>query len=195
MPRWFAIMGHRATSKGEISLNDLPGSGRVDVLARAVSSALFVSHGIRSESNVILHLLGGEGPPRRVWFDGSRLKGVRPDERSISGQIKAIVKMQLPPRGRFEEVSKGILHSGGGLDQTLSEWRSQGVEPVVLDASGEPYSSIGDMAGLGFVISDDLPFSEDEVSSLEGSKRLSLGKIWLQGHSCISILHFLMDEA
>ena len=195
MPRWFAILGHRAPSKGEMSLNDLPGSGRVDVLARAVNSALFVSHGIRKDSSVILHLLGGDYPPRRVWFDGSRLKGVRPDERSIAGQIKAILKLKLPPRDRFEEVSKGILHSGGGLSETLSEWSSQGISPVLLDACGEAFDKIGEVVDAGFVISDDLPLSDEELASLEMSKKLSLGDLWLQGHSCISILHFLMDEA
>ena len=69
----------------------------MDVLARAVNSALFVSHGIREDSHVLLHLMGGDGPSRRIWFDGSSLAGVRPDERSISGQIKGILKEAVPP--------------------------------------------------------------------------------------------------
>ena len=110
MERWFAIIGHRAPSSGPLNLNDLAGSGgRMDVLARAVNSALFVSHGIRVDSHVLLHLMGGEGPSRRIWFNGSKLGGVRPDERSISGQIKAILKESIPPRDQFKEYSSGIL--------------------------------------------------------------------------------------
>ena len=60
----------------------------MDVLVRAVNAALFVSHGIRDDCHVILHLMGGGGPNRRIWFDGTRIGGVRPDERSIAGQIK-----------------------------------------------------------------------------------------------------------
>ena len=61
-------------------MNDLTGSsGRFDVLARAVNAALFISHGVREDSVIFLHLMGGEGPSRRVVFDGSKLRGVRPD--------------------------------------------------------------------------------------------------------------------
>ena len=64
----------------------------MDVLVRAVNAALFVSHGIRDDSHVILHLMGGRGPNRRIWFDGTRLGGVRPDERSIAVGVKVITE-------------------------------------------------------------------------------------------------------
>ncbi|MGB1898556.1 MAG: hypothetical protein ACPHRB_06950, partial [Candidatus Poseidoniaceae archaeon] len=44
--RRFAVIGHRAMSKGKLPLNDLAGgAGRMDVLIRAVMSALLTSHG------------------------------------------------------------------------------------------------------------------------------------------------------
>ena len=58
-------------------------------MARAVNAALFVSHGIRADSSITLHLMGG-AVPRRIRFDGSSLKGVHPDERSISGHIRSV---------------------------------------------------------------------------------------------------------
>ena len=194
LERWFAIIGHRAPSSGALNLNDLSGSGgRMDVLARAVNAALFVSHGIREDSHVMLHLMGGDGPPRRIWFNGSILRGVRSDERSIAGQIKGILKTAVPPRGRFDEFTMGILHSGGGLGQTIEEWASQGVSPVVLDADGGGYSEVPSSTDLGFVISDDKPLTEDDRLALRGALSLSLGGRWLQGHSCIAILHHLLD--
>ena len=58
MQRKFAIVGHRAQSSGKLNLNDLPGSGgRIDVLARAVNSALFRSHGIRDDTIIMLHTI------------------------------------------------------------------------------------------------------------------------------------------
>ena len=67
--RHFALVGHRATSSGSINLNDLAGScGRMDVLARAISSALFLSHGIRENTTITIHLMGGPGVPRRIRF-------------------------------------------------------------------------------------------------------------------------------
>ena len=165
----------------------------MDVLARAVNAALFVSHGIREDSHVMLHLMGGDAPHRRIWFNGSILRGVRPDERSIAGQIKGILKRAIPPRGRFDEFTRGILHSGGGLGQTIGEWDSRGVTPVILDADGGDYAGITSSSDLGFVISDDRPLNEEDESVLEGAITLSLGERWLQGHSCIAILHHLLD--
>ena len=57
LQRRFAIIGHKAPSSGEILLNDLPGfSGRMDVIARAINATLFLSHGIRNDSQIIIHL-------------------------------------------------------------------------------------------------------------------------------------------
>ncbi len=193
LERWFAIIGHRAPSFGTLNLNDLAGSGgRVDVLVRAVNTALFVSHGIRGDSHIILHLQGTGEPNRRIWFNGSELRGVRPDERSIAGQIKAIIKHPIPPIGRFVEYSKGILHSGGNISHTLSEWKERGVAPVVLDQAGD--SKELPTGNVGFVLSDDLPLTEADWSVLVGEQSFSLGEIWLQGHSCISILHHFLDR-
>ena len=82
----------------------------MDVLVRAINSALFVSHGIRKDSQILVHLQGSEGPDRRILFDGTTLSGVRPDERSIAGQIKSIMKLPIPPVGHFQEVTQGIFH-------------------------------------------------------------------------------------
>ena len=196
LKRWFAIIGHRTPSTGDLNLNDLPGSGgRLDVLARAVNAALFVSHGIREGSNVILHLLGGGGPNRRVLFDGSELRGLRPDERSIAGQVKSVIRIPVPPIGRFQQVSSGISHSGGGLEQTLKEWRSSGIMPFILDPNGDPATSIPESDDIGFFLSDDSAFTEEDSAILEGVPSISLGKGWLQGHTCIGILHYLMDRS
>ena len=167
----------------------------MDVLVRAVNAALFVSHGTRDACHVILHLLGGGGPNRRIWFDGTRIGGVRPDERSIAGQIKGINKLPIPPRDRFKEFSSGILHSGGDINQTFHDWDDRGVSPVLLDAEGEGFNSIQRPNDIGFILSDDQPLSARDRASLHGLDSVSLGRQWLQGHSCISIIHHLLDES
>ena len=166
----------------------------MDVLVRAVNAALFVSHGVRGDSHVILHLMGGGGPNRRIWFDGTRLGGVRPDERSIAGQIKGINKHPIPPRDRFKEFSSGILHSGGNIIQTLQEWEERGVVTILLDAEGGDFNSIQHSGDLGFILSDDQPLSDQDKVDLNSLDSLSLGREWLQGHSCISVIHHLLDE-
>lgn len=186
-------------SKGKLPLNDLAGgAGRMDVLVRALMAALLTSHGLRKDTEIILHLGGGPGPPRRIRFDGSELVGVHAEERSIAGQIGKVIGKPLPPIGQWQTVSRGIEHSGGNLQTTLSQW---GKIPVVaLDADAPrlwnehatlPPQSKEVEVDLGFVLSDDQPL-EDEL--LDGIERRSLGQSWLQGHMAIGIVHFLIDE-
>ena len=193
LQRHFAIIGHDALGTGELLLNDLAGgSGRVDVLARAVNTALFISHGIRTDSTITIHLMGGE-IPRRVKFDGRILRGVHPDERSISGHIRSIMKRPVPPIGIWQEASTGILHSGGSVGETLMEWDREGVVAHVLDAEGVGLESERD-GPMGFVLSDHLSFTVEEIAVLKGCQKVSLGSAWLQGHVCIAIIHHILDD-
>ena len=196
MERRFAIIGHRAPSSGKINLNDLPGSsGRIDVLARAVNTALFLSHGIREDTDVTLHLMGGAGPVRRIWFQGSRLRGVYPDERAIAGQIAKALKNPIPAIGQWVELHPGFWHSGGGIEQTIREWENMASQIFVLDAEGVSFSKDShNHESIGFILSDDQPFSDIELKSMESIEKVSLGSTWLQGNACISILHHLIDN-
>lgn len=197
--RRFAVIGHRAMSKGKLPLNDLAsGAGRMDVLIRALMAGLLTSHGLRSDTQVVLHLMGGPGPPRRIKFDGSTLKGLHAEERSIAGTIGKVIATPLPPIGHWQPITAGITHSGGDLSHTLREW-SDGTT-VVLDAEAKRLWSDGaalngdksvNTTPMNFVLSDDQPL--DEMDGTGGNRR-SIGSNWLQGHMAIGVVHFLLDE-
>ena len=197
--RRFAVVGHRAMSKGKLPLNDLAsGAGRMDVLVRALMAGLMTSHGLRKDTVVVLHLLGGPGPARRIKFDGSTLKGLHADERSIAGTIGKVIATPLPPIGHWQPITAGISHSGGHLDSTLREWAE--APTVILDADaprlwqsdatltadGTPNNTT-----LNFVLSDDQPLGEIEA---DNTRARSIGSQWLQGHMAIGVVHFLLDE-
>jgi len=83
--RRFLILGHSAPIDPGFHLNDLPGgAGRLDVLCRAVGASLLVSHGIRSDVEILL-LLRNEV---RIRIDGARVKRLNPDERSTAALIR-----------------------------------------------------------------------------------------------------------
>ena len=197
--RRFAVVGHRAMSKGKLPLNDLTGAGgRMDVIVRALMAGLLTSHGLRRNTVVVLHLMGGPGPPRRIKFDGSELRGLHADERSIAGTIGKVIATPLPPIGHWQPITAGITHSGGDLRLTLREWND--APTVVLDADAPrlwsesavlPSSSAPNEAPMNFILSDDQPLGD-----LEGVDVLqrSLGTQWLQGHMAVAIVHFLLDE-
>ena len=196
MTRRFAIIGHRAQSSGKLNLNDLAGSsGRIDVLARAVNTALFLSHGIRDDSEIILHLEGGPGPVRRIGFIGQAIRGVHPDERAICGHLNKALKNPVTPIGVQQEIHSGLWHSGGSIKQTISEWERSGTKIYVLDAKGILFDpNLHNSESVGFILSDDQPFTDQENKSLENFERISLGEKWLQGHSCIAIIHHQLDS-
>jgi len=193
--RKFALIGHRVPSHGKLNLNDLAGScGRLDVLLRSVNTALFLSHGIRDDVEVILHLLGGEKKPRRIWIDGSNVKGIHSDERSIAGQLSKILQLELPPIGIKKEVENGLFQGQGTLKDTLSEWKNEDIIPYHLDIDGEILNSETMFTkDIGFIISDDKPFTESELELLSDVNKISVGKNWIQGHSVIAILHHYLD--
>jgi len=186
-------------SKGKLPLNDLASAGgRMDVLIRALMAGLMTSHGLRENTVVVLHLLGGPGPPRRIKFDGSTLKGLHADERSIAGTIGKVIATPLPPIGHWQPITAGITHSGGGLELTLREWKDS--PTVVLDANTPrlwnegaqlPLESKPSPKEFNFVLSDDQPL---ETIQEENVVFRSLGEQWLQGHMAIGIVHFLLDE-
>lgn len=194
MLRHFAIIGHKTPSSGKLNLNDLSGSGRMDVLVRAINSALFVSHGIRKDTTITLHLQGGDGPDRRVLFDGEKLAGVRPDERSIAGQIKAIMKLPIPPIGHYKEVTQGIYHSGGDIFNTIDSWKIEEIDINILDAKGVDINHVSKKEKIGIILSDDLPFNDEEIEKFTDYQKISLGDKWLQGHSCITITQYVLDK-
>ena len=192
--RRFAVLGHRTDAHSTWSLNDLPGSGRADVLIRNVTAALLDSHGIRSDVEVILHLMAGAGTGRRLRINGSDLRGLQPDERSAAGLIMTALSPPTPPRGRWVGVRPGLEVSSGGLAVTLDEWSNLGVTSCVLDAGGQPVGGLQVTEDMGFILSDDRPFTEDDHVVMAGLQRVSLGQRWMQGHASIHVIHHHLDE-
>ena len=208
--RRFAIIGQRAMSQGKLPLNDMAGgAGRMDVLVRAMMSALMTSHGFRDDTEIILHLQGGPGPNRRVKIDGRTVRGIHAEERSVAGQIGKVLKQPTPPKGHWVQRSIGIWDSGGDILDTIGEWSNTRI--VALDADAErlwknksvipivskPLSKVqndnSEFRGvdIGSILSDDKPLEQDLPEQII---RRSLGDIWLQGHLAIAICHFLIDE-
>jgi tRNA (pseudouridine54-N1)-methyltransferase len=170
----------------------------MDVIVRAVNSALFLSHGIRKDADITIHLMGKPGQPRRIWFNGSRLRGVHPDERAIAGQIGKVLIEPTPARGQWIELHPGLWHSGGDISHTLQEWEREKVTMFKLDAEAEQFlfqDGGGIPHRLGYFLSDDQPFLESENQLLDARmSAVSLGENWIQGHIAIGVVHHLLDN-
>lgn len=193
--RRFVVVGHTQSTGAPIPLNDPSGAGgRWDVLARCVTSALLVSHGVRWDAEVVLVLRSGP-KPRSLRVSGAEIRNLNPDERSTLALLSKALAVESV--GAHEEAAlPGIHVSHRDLDAVLEEARRGG--PLVwLDEAGEDAeSSFRPTENVTFVLSDHRPFDPDERQWLERTQasRLRLGPKVLQADQCIVVAHNLWDR-
>jgi tRNA (pseudouridine54-N1)-methyltransferase len=185
----FTVIGHCAQTDGSFNLNDLPGTGgRMDLLCRCVQASLFLSHGIREDASCLLVLAGGPGPEKTVWFNGSSVRSLSPDERSSASFIKKA--LEIPAGNIFREVSPGIQVRKGGIDRILAE-HSCGI----LDEGGVDIRNVvsGEFPEV-FILSDHQNFTPVEEELLRDLPRFSLGPQVLHADHAIVLLWNEIDR-
>ena len=201
--RRFVIVGHNVDPEGDFALNDLcGGAGRLDVLLRCVSSAFFLSHGLRKDVEVYLFLPGkhpqtATGAPERgghktVRFCGRELRYLNPDERSTGALVRTALLKKL--EGNTEKLSTpGIYVSRTDFDVLVNTLPN----PVWLVEDGAGWPPEGLPPESTFYLSDhhDLDPHEEEVLRIVGARRTSLGRSILHSNQCITVAHWLMDRS
>jgi tRNA (pseudouridine54-N1)-methyltransferase len=198
--RRFVVVGHNVNADGDFTLNDLcGGAGRLDVLLRCVSSAFFLSHGLRREVELFLHFPGQGGfqglppnGPKTVRLVGRELRYLNPDERSTGALVRtALLKRLDGPEER--PSTPGIYVSRRGFEELARSLPG----PVQLAEDGGPWQAGGLPEESTFYLSDhhDLTAAEAEALSRAGARRVSLGPMSLHSHHCITVAHWLLDNA
>ncbi len=186
--RRFVILGHKVPVSGDFTLNDLPGSaGRLDVLCRAVGASLFVSHGIRRDTEVVLLIQNSV----EIRIAGDRVRRLNPDERSTAALLQQALQQATDEE---LQASPGILVARSSLESTLDGLVRRGARPVVLHEDGELLDPGALPADPAFILSDHLDFTDEELRILEELPRLSLGPTALHTSQCITITHYLLDR-
>ena len=195
----FIIIGNKAVTAGKISLNDLPGSaGRMDVLCRCVTAALFISFGMRRDVNVHLVLKGEPGPQKIVRFNGETMRSLNPDERS-SGSL--IQKALLVEAGDSEKQSTpGVFVRTGDFSVLLDEFKERPL--FYLKEDGEDILSATQTESKErlkngvFILGDNQGVFEDDEKMIENAKaaQLSVGPISLLTSQCITLILNALDR-
>ena len=182
----FAIVGHRARTDGDFSLNDLPGAGRMDVLCRCVNASLFLSHDLRRDVECYLVLLGEPKAPKTVLFRGDGLRSLSPDERSAGALIKKA--LSTPCGSGFREAAPGVLVRNGGLERLLFEQAF-----AVLDEKGTDIRTVETLPGA-FLLSDHQNFTEEEETLVRDAPRYSAGPVCLHADHTITVIANEIDR-
>lgn len=189
--RGFLIIGNTATTK-PFSLNDLPGAGRIDILCRCVSQALFISHGIRKDVEVYLLLLGPPDPPKTILIRGSEVKRMSPDERNIASHIRKALGVECGDD--WVEVNSGVYVARKNLKRLLDDL-SKTYSIIYLREDGEDIKSVKIPPNPLFIIGDHKGLKEELEKIVENYSifRLSLSPLSLMAEQCVVVVHYLLD--
>ena len=192
--RQFIVLGHDVPVSGEFSLSDLAGgAGRLDVLCRCVGAAFFLSHGLREDVRV--HLVVGD--EFTIRFEGSELRRLYPDVRTIASRIRDALRQREDAIGHQPaDVSAGMELYRMGFEATLERVAREGTV-VELHEAGTPLVEAKPPSDPIFVLSDHHDFTTEEAALLAnyGEKRLRVGPEILHADQTITVTHNWLDTA
>ena len=195
--RTFIVVGHRATTSPDFSLEDIPGtSGRLDILCRCINAAFVLSHGIRKDVRVLLILLGGEAP-KTVYLRGEDLRHLNPDERTTAALLKKALTLSAAQEWMMS--TSGIFVRNGGLSDLLKDELLKGSKLFYLREDGRDIRQAGRLTSFpsdaAFILGDHLGMIPDEEELIEqaGAKTISVGPVSLHADHCIVLINNELD--
>ena len=192
--RQFVVIGHDVpTDPDAISLSDIPGAGRLDLLCRCVSAGVFLSHGIRERVRV--HLVVAD--ELTVSFDADSLRHLHPDERNVAARIRDALDARPDAIGHMPaDVSPGVELRRMGVEATLERLTAAADATLVqLHEEGEPLVEADPPSDPVFVLSDHNDFTAEEAETLAAAaeRRVRVGPELLHADHAISVVHNWLD--
>jgi tRNA (pseudouridine54-N1)-methyltransferase len=180
-------------------LNDICGeAGRWDLMARCVQATLFIAHGLREDSELVLVLRGPPDPPKAIRVSGAQARRFNPDERSTVALLSRALDVGLPASGREVGSTPGVLVSRRGLAEVLDACDDGPI--VLLDEEG-PLNGhdLPDLLVAGsatFVLGDNNGLTDEQFSEVRSRRPLevTLGPVPLHADHCIAIVHNILDR-
>jgi tRNA (pseudouridine54-N1)-methyltransferase len=191
--RTFIIVGHKATTSPDFSLEDIPGtSGRLDILCRCINAAFMLSHGMRHDVRVLLVLCGGV-PSKIICLRGVGLRHLNPDERTTAALLKKA--LAVVAESQWSRSTPGIFVRTGGLADILSDFNGKKI--LYLKENGADIrSQRGKLPDdIVFLLGDHLGMTPDEETLIEqdGAEMVSIGPASLHADHCIVLLNWMLD--
>lgn len=181
--RRFILVAHDIPIEFGFRMDNLPGQGRVDLIARSIGTALLTSHGIREDTEVYVVIRD----QITVKFSGAELGGLNPDERSIAGVLHKAVPCYSE---EWSETTPGVEARSQGLESLLEDLDCN---QIILDGEGQPANETGIPDDPCFILSDHNDFAESENRLFSDSKRISLGAELLHADQAVAVANNWLD--
>lgn len=173
-------------------LDDLPGAGRMDLIARCISNAIFISDAIRRDVKIYIVLNGPPNPPKTVIFDAARIKRTSPDERNIASHIK--IALERLGDKREVESEPGITIRKLGFKELIDE-KIKKQQVVYMHPRGKNIRSFKFQPNFAAILGGHkgLPRDVEEYLKRLGVEMVSIGKIEYFASQVITIIHYELD--
>lgn len=198
--RRFIVVGQRARTARDFPLDDICGAGgRWDLLARCVQGALFISHDLRRDTELLLVALGEPDAPKAIRVSGADVRHLNPDERSTVALLSRALEAALPRNGRWVEAHPGIHVARRDLSKVLDDCDDGPI--VLLDEEGEvdglTLSSLVRKDAVTFIVGDDQGLTDEQLVDVRsrGPIEVRLGPLSLHADHCIVLVHNVLDRA
>ena len=192
----FILRARKASTYAGFDINSLTKAGNMNIVAAAVSNAIWVSEDIRK--NVIFHavLEGPPAGPKVVTFNSNEITGLGYDERSVAEYVRyALQKSGFLELNEEIRVRKGIQVSKKSFERLVWE-RSQKGQIFVLDAKGKDIRNADIGNNPVFVLGDylGLPGKTDKFFSGIPHTKISLGPRVVFASHCPVLVHNELDR-
>lgn len=190
--REFILLTHDLEPTDSVDLDDLPGAGRADLIARTVTAALLLSHAVRTDVRVHICVAG----TYTITFDGSSIRHLHPDERSTAALVGKALRAHTDVIGaQPTPVSPGLAIRRAGLQEVLAGLPPT-ASPLRLSPEGTPLASVPVPEHPVCVLSDHRSFTDAELAVLGAQTTpISVGPRVLHGADAVTVVHNYLDTA
>lgn len=194
--REFILLALKAKTSPDFDINNLAGEGRLDLVCRTVSNALFLANDLRKDVIVHVALTGPKHPPKLVSFYGERLAEVAPDERAIALIIRKALASGLGlSLNEEKEVTPGVRVAKKAFE-TLVKEKSKTSQLLYLNMKGEDVRIFKFRKDTVFVLGDvtGLPRKTEKLLDRLGADKIKLGPKVLFASHCPVLVHNELDR-
>ena len=207
MTREFILLALKAKTSPDFDINRLVEEGRLDLVCRCVSNALYVSMKLRKDTNIHICLNGApsEQSPKIISFIGSELAGLEPSEKDIALAIKEALKqglnLELGEEKNVESSIRGIKVSKKAFE-TLVKEKSETSMLFYLDEKGKDIRDIDfniktdPNKNYSFILGDfiGIPKNTEKLLKRLGAEKINLGPVMLFASHCIILVNNELDR-